>query len=83
MNNDARATSLLIEIRDLLAANARPADSMWDVADIAAYTGYSITVTRNKIVKSRGFPRPVILASGGRRWHQAEVRAFFKRANRG
>jgi predicted DNA-binding transcriptional regulator AlpA len=55
------------------------ADRLWDAEDIANYTRLSKKTVQGHLVQKPGFPRPVILATGGRRWVPKEVKAWVLR----
>ena len=54
-------------------------DLLWSYDDIAAYTSLAKKTVQTKIVCAPGFPRAVIIPSGGRRWVAREVKDFLKR----
>lgn len=72
---------LLEQILSKLSREPKTLDDnrLWDVSDIALYMGLSKKTVQNQYVSSDnkfGFPEPVILASGSRRWVAKEVKAF-------
>lgn len=54
-------------------------DALWNYEDIATFTSLAKTTVQTKIVCAPGFPRAVIIPSGGRRWVAREVKDFLKR----
>lgn len=54
-------------------------DALWNCDDIATFTSLAKTIVQTKIICARGFPRAVIIPSGGRRWVAKEVKDFLKR----
>ena len=72
----------LDEISGLLAAQLDSSrQKLWSNQDIANFCGYSNKFTRETVVTSPGFPRPVKLADSKQslRWWPEEVKAFLKR----
>lgn len=67
-------------IRDLIANMPRSLDNdLWDAADIAQYMRLSKKSVQSHILGTKGFPNPVILATGGKRWMSKEVKAWVLR----
>jgi predicted DNA-binding transcriptional regulator AlpA len=67
-------------VRELLARLERTRDDgLWDADDIAAYMRLSKKSVQNHYLEKPGFPKAVILATGGRRWVSAEVKAWILR----
>ena len=54
-------------------------DALWNYDDIAEFTSLAKTTVQTRIVCAPGFPRAVIIPSGGRRWVAREVKDFLKR----
>lgn len=64
-------------MRDLLTRLNSPAeDSLWRPDEIALYMNISKKSVQSHVVTKPGFPRPVILPTGGRRWVAKEVKAW-------
>lgn len=57
----------------------RVADDLWSADDIADYLGLAKNTVQGRTVKTNGFPRPVMLPTGGKRWVAKEVRAWAMR----
>lgn len=73
------AEDLMQAVRDLVAQMKREPDSLWDTDDIAGYAKLSRRTVQNHIVGKEGFPRPIVLPTGGRRWLAGEVREWLLR----
>lgn len=74
--NQAILSQILDELRRQRTSTK---DELWDADDIAAYLRYTKSTVQNKIIKTPGFPRAVIIATtdsknGTRRWKADEVR---------
>lgn len=71
---------LAVVVRDLIARLERSVDDgLWDARDIASYMRLSQKSVQNHYLSKPGFPKPVILATGGRRWVANEVKAWITR----
>lgn len=77
IESTSAANELLATMRALIAKLDQPeAERLWAAEDIARYMGLSKGSVQTHILSKTGFPKPVILASGGRRWVPAEVKAW-------
>ena len=54
-------------------------DALWDYGDIAEHISLAKKTVQTKIVTADGFPRAIIIPSGGRRWVAREVKDYLKR----
>lgn len=54
-------------------------DELWEAQHIADFLKLSKNTVQGKILDKNGFPGPVILPTGGRRWVAKEVRAWAMR----
>ncbi len=75
----ATIVPLLNEVLAQVRHSTRMADDVWSVEEIAAYLKLSVGSIRNHVLSSAGFPSPVNLPSGGRRWLAKEVRAWVEK----
>lgn len=67
----------LHDIAHLIAEQLhKPRNGLWDAEDIAAHLCLSKSAVQSHVINSRGFPSPVRLPTGGKRWHAAEVRTW-------
>lgn len=70
-------------IRALAASLPRVLDNdLWDADDLAQYMRLTKKTVQTHIITTEGFPNPVILATGGRRWVSSEVKAWVLRRGR-
>ena len=70
-------------IRALAASIPRALDNdLWDADDLAQYMRLSKKTVQTHIISVQGFPNPVILATGGKRWLAAEVKQWVLRRGR-
>ena len=58
------------------AARQTLENDLWEAADIANYMKLSKKTVQNHVINNDGFPKPVLLATGGRRWIASEVRSW-------
>lgn len=73
-------SELAVVVRDLIARLDRTRDDgLWDANDIADYVRLSKRSVQNHYLTKPGFPKPVILPTGGRRWVAGEVKAWITR----
>lgn len=67
-------------IRDLISRMDRSLNNdLWDADDIAVYMRLSKKSVQNHIIDTPGFPKAVVLVTGGRRWVASEVKAWVLR----
>ncbi len=79
-HNQVAENDLASEVRALLnKLETSRDDGLWNASDIAAYMRLSQKSVQNHYLSKPGFPKPVILATGGRRWVSAEVKAWILR----
>lgn len=62
-------------LEEMRRARARD-DDLWDSGLIADFLKLGKNTVQGKILDKNGFPAPVILPTGGRRWIAKEVRAW-------
>jgi hypothetical protein len=73
-------SELAMVVRDLIARLERTRDDgLWDAEDIAAYMRLSKKSVQNHYLNKPGFPKAIILATGGRRYVAAEVKSWILR----
>jgi predicted DNA-binding transcriptional regulator AlpA len=73
-------SDLIGAIRELISRLDRPlTNELWDAEDIATYVRLSKKSVQNHMLDMPGFPRPVVLPTGGRRWVASEIKAWVLR----
>jgi predicted DNA-binding transcriptional regulator AlpA len=71
---------LVCAVQTLISRMDGPANrDLWDAGDIAEYVRLSKKTVQSHLVEKPGFPRAIILATGGRRWVSSEVKAWVLR----
>ena len=71
-------------LKELQTINHRLQDQsshqrLWTADDIAEHLKIKKSTVQSTVLKSKGFPEPIILPSGGKRYSPAEVKLWLKR----
>jgi predicted DNA-binding transcriptional regulator AlpA len=68
-------------VRDLIARMDRRSldNDLWDADDISIFVRLSKKTVQNHYLEKPGFPKPIVLPTGGRRWVAAEVKTWIMR----
>ncbi len=66
-------TALLEKLDTIASALKLGRPSLWSIQEIAAYYGCCDDTVREQMICKRGFPIPVKVTAGGRRWVPEEV----------
>lgn len=68
----ALLTDILAELRRQRAQE----DELWEAEQIAEYMKLGKNSVQSHVLNSAGFPSPVMLPTGGRRWVAKEIKAW-------
>lgn len=78
---DGKETDLAALVRELVERMDRRSldNELWDADDIAIFIRLNKKTIQNHYLDRPGFPKPIILPTGGRRWYADEVKAWAAR----
>jgi predicted DNA-binding transcriptional regulator AlpA len=54
-------------------------DALWNTDDIANYMRLTKPSVHSHVINKKGFPAPVIIPTGGKRWYAREIKEWVKR----
>lgn len=72
-------TELLVRILAELQRQHAQDDDLWEAQQIAEHMKLGKGSVQSHVLSSPGFPTPVMLPTGGRRWVAKEVKAWLLR----
>lgn len=69
---EALLVDILVELRRHYAQD----DDLWEAEQIAAYMKLKKKSVQTAVLPTPGFPTPIIVPTGGRRWVAKEIKAW-------